>query len=445
MNISKSQIKKLGRNIRKNQRENNIVDKQDLEKLQEYRVSFQNSMNTVFDFLVKRSKYHYKGSLTVYRLKRIDTIIRKINREKTMDFAKMQDIAGCRSIVDSISQIYKIVEDFDNNPNFEVIDRVDYIVSPRETGYVSYHLIVKPINDVRIVEIQLRTRTHHFWATLVEITDLVFDIKLKEGEDHPELFRFHKLLAKGNNKLTINDKIEIVNIERGNKIISQVRSIFKSNYYVSIDRWSKAQNKEGAKYLIMELDKNLSPDFYFFKDFLEAENSYFNKFTLDEPNMVLVHINEPVFEKIGLAYSNYVLTSHPSIRLYISILQEVIIHFNKENKKNEEIKYYEYYKIIIEEISASFESEINFIKEKINIAKESFNNNKYKNFNNQYFIEREQYFKVMNDWLENIYKRLNYISSSDNVFHEKIILLLEEKKSKKGSFKKLIDNLFKKK
>lgn len=434
MNLSKSQIKKLGKSIRRNQRDKNNVEEEHLEKLQAYRVSFQSSMNNVFDFLVARSKYHYKGSLTVYRLKRIDTIIRKINREKTMDFSKMQDIAGCRSIVDSERQIYNIVEDFDKNPNFEVVDRVDYIVNPRDTGYISYHLIVKPIGEERIVEIQLRTRTHHFWATLVEITDVVFGIKLKEGEDHPQLYRFHKLLAKGKDKLTTDDKIEIVNIERDNNIISKVTSLFKSNYYVSIDRWGKAKNREDAQYLIMELDEELSPEFYFYKEFLNAENSYFDKFALNEPNMVLVHVNQPSFEKIGLAYSNYVLTSHPSIRLYIDILQGLILDFKYQNKQTETEDYLIYYSRLIDKILDSFQSEIEFMNKRIEA-----------NQIDHVGIEEDkrQYLQLIQEWRDNMSKRLTFIDSSDKAFFNELEKFSEVESPRKGFLRKITDYLLK--
>lgn len=380
MDLSISQIKKLGKNIRHNLRENNMVNEDELEKLQSYRISYQTSINIVFDYLVKRSKHHYKGSLIVYRLKRIDTIIRKITRYQTMDLSKMQDIAGCRAIVGSERQIYNIVADFDNNPNFEVIDRNDYVIKPRDTGYTSYHLIVRPINEERFVEIQLRTRSQHLWATLVEITDVIFNIKLKEGEDHPDLYQFHKLLANRGENLSLDNKIQLVEIDRRLDIISKVTSIFKANLYVSIDRWCKALNGKDAQFLIMELDYNLSPVFHFYNEFLEAENSYFQKFARNEPNMVLIHVNQPDFEKIGLAYSNYVLTSHPSIRLYIQILQNLILELRDINL-TKAIDYLEYYKSLVNNIISAFDSEITEINTLVDnvISESTIKNNREAN------------------------------------------------------------------
>ena len=49
-----------------------------------------------------------------------------------------------------------------------------------DSGYRSIHLNVRLKGDKRVVEIQLRALEHHNWATLVEITDLLFRTKLKE-------------------------------------------------------------------------------------------------------------------------------------------------------------------------------------------------------------------------------------------------------------------------
>lgn len=408
--ISKSQINRIGKQIRKKLNQNDVIIESDLELLQNYRISFQSSLNAVFDFLVLKSKYHYKGSLTVYRLKRIDTIIRKIKRFPTMSLSKMQDIAGCRSIVGSESQIYKIVKDFEENSQFEIIDRADYIKDPRETGYVSYHLIVKPIDSERFVEIQLRTRAHHSWATLVEITDLIFNVKLKEGEDHLQLYNFHKLLAKRSENFSESDMIKLISIEREFNLISKLISLFKSNYYVSIDRWGKSLINN-SQYLLMELDQNFSPKFIFFSDFIEAENVYFQNFTRNEPNLVLIHITKPNFEKIGLAYSNYVLTSHPYIQFYLEILQNLILLTKNSQNIVQSKNYLAYYEQLVQELLNSFKSEIEFMNNIIEELKLS------KTKNEEY---TEEYIKLVGEWNENLRLRLQEIDRLNINFSNKL-------------------------
>jgi ppGpp synthetase/RelA/SpoT-type nucleotidyltranferase len=391
--ISISQIKKLGRQIRHSVRDGNEVTEESLEKLQNYRVLHQPPLRATFDFLVEKSKKQNKGSLVVYRLKRIDTIIRKIARYKSMDLATMQDIAGCRSIVYSFSQIKNIVEDFRNSPDFEIVDEDNYLDKPRTTGYRSYHLIVRPKESQKVVEIQLRTPALHHWATLVEITDLVFKVKLKEGQEHPQLFEFHKFLARGIKDLTLEEKEKVVKIEKELELVKNLINLFKSNYYVSIERWTKSISKNNSDYLIMELDSELSPSFTFFDSFEIAEKAYFEKFTRQEPEMVLIHTNQPNFEKLGLAYSNYVLTSHPSIRLFLEILYDVTIN-TKQNRQFKKHKYYlNYIREVLEFILMSFRGEISFMNDVVDNEK----------------IHADSDIKNYESWRDNLVERIEYI------------------------------------
>ncbi|MFA9210576.1 MAG: hypothetical protein ACEQR5_02025 [Moraxellaceae bacterium] len=406
MNLSKSQIGKIGKQIRRDLREGKDVSEEDLSKLQEYRVSHLQSLQKVFNALAEISKHHYKGSVTVYRLKRIDTIVRKIERYPTMDLSTMQDIAGCRTIVGSESQIRKIVSEIEKRKDFLILDRNDYITNPRDTGYQSYHLKIKPVDCDRIVEVQLRTRANHHWATLVEITDLLYGIKLKEGQDHPELYLFHKLLSIELNCLTLDEKESIVRIERELAIISKLISVFRNNYFIAVDRWGRSIPNDDYQYVIMEIDENFSPSFEFFRDFEAAENMYFQKFALNEPNMVLIHVNNADFEKIGLAYSNYVLTSHPAIRFYIEILQSTILEYFVKGKFMKATNLYEYYDELIDEILASFEIEITSLRKKIDkdeIKLEKVNNH-------------SKYHEIMEEWIDNFSERFNSLKKTHSTF-----------------------------
>lgn len=85
---------------------------------------------------------------------------------------RVQDIAGVRVVCSFVSDIYKIVNMIKNNTDFIVVKEKDYIQNPKESGYKSYHIIVKvPVYltsgmDNVMVEIQIRTMAMDFWATL---------------------------------------------------------------------------------------------------------------------------------------------------------------------------------------------------------------------------------------------------------------------------------------
>lgn len=82
------------------------------------------------------------------------------------------DIAGVRVICDFTSDIYKIADMISNQSDIRVLAIKDYLVSPKPSGYKSYHMIVTVpvylsdrIVDTK-VEIQIRTIAMDFWASL---------------------------------------------------------------------------------------------------------------------------------------------------------------------------------------------------------------------------------------------------------------------------------------
>lgn len=98
------------------------------------------------------------------RLKRLSTIVDKLIRQPTMALSRMQDIGGCRAIVDTVDQLRRVEKRLTRNRTPERVD--DYVSRPRLSGYRAVHVVVR--YDERCIEIQLRTRSMHEWAVAVE-------------------------------------------------------------------------------------------------------------------------------------------------------------------------------------------------------------------------------------------------------------------------------------
>lgn len=133
-----------------------------------------------------------KTAIFAKRLKRYISIVRKLNRFKDMSLKNMQDIGGCRAIVSSEKKLRQSVRDLKKLDYFKSNNKKyrfkDYIEDPKEDGYRSYHLIGRfPDDDgnLKNIEIQLRTRIQHYWATALEIVDLFTDQALKSNEGDP--------------------------------------------------------------------------------------------------------------------------------------------------------------------------------------------------------------------------------------------------------------------
>jgi ppGpp synthetase/RelA/SpoT-type nucleotidyltranferase len=113
------------------------------------------------------------------RLKRVPTIIDKLGREPTMQLANMQDVGGCRAVLQTIDEVRRVQKRLaKNRPPLRIND---YIATPRASGYRGVHVIVD--YDGRAIEVQLRTTVMHEWAITVERLSgrLQADLKSSRG------------------------------------------------------------------------------------------------------------------------------------------------------------------------------------------------------------------------------------------------------------------------
>ena len=116
------------------------------------------------------------------RLKRLPTILEKPVREPTLPLSSMQDIGGCRAILNSVDEIRR-VEQRIIRPRRQPISYSDYITTPRSSGYRGVHIVVSYAG--RRIELQLRTRVMHEWAITVERLSWRTRQNLKTDGDHP--------------------------------------------------------------------------------------------------------------------------------------------------------------------------------------------------------------------------------------------------------------------
>ena len=115
-------------------------------------------------------------AFTAQRLKRLESIIAKLGRRDdlpSMNIWTMQDIGGCRAVLPTVAGVLSVDELY-RAGLFLPHRRKDYIAQPKQSGYRGIHLVMKyqgmqPSEyDGMQIEIQLRSRLQHIWATAIE-------------------------------------------------------------------------------------------------------------------------------------------------------------------------------------------------------------------------------------------------------------------------------------
>ncbi len=149
-------------------------------------------------------------ALTVQRLKRVPAIIKKIQRQydgrpATMNLSQMQDIGGCRAVLANVGLARQLCEQhyLKGDLKHKRTGMKDYIANPKNDGYRSIHLIYRYASDKKgkseynglLVEIQIRSKLQHLWATAIETVDFFTRQAIKSNEGQKEWMEFFRLAS----------------------------------------------------------------------------------------------------------------------------------------------------------------------------------------------------------------------------------------------------------
>lgn len=131
----------------------------------------------------------YADYIVAQRLKRAPSILAKLQRFEGMQLARMQDIGGLRAVVSSVKRVTRLEAEYRRTRfEHELTNSKDYIASPKEDGYRGVHLIYRyynsraPAYDGLSLELQLRSKHQHAWATAVETMGTFLGQALKSGQ-----------------------------------------------------------------------------------------------------------------------------------------------------------------------------------------------------------------------------------------------------------------------
>lgn len=170
--------------------------------LANWRASHGYPMNTFQATLRTKLKSIDRQAIVAQRLKRAPSVLAKLRRFSTMNLAQMQDIAGLRAVLGSVPRVRKLEESYHSSRfQHDLVSHKDYIDSPKSDGYRSVHLVYRyqndraPEYDGLHVEVQLRSKLQHAWATAVETMGTFLGQALKSGQGERPWRQFFELAS----------------------------------------------------------------------------------------------------------------------------------------------------------------------------------------------------------------------------------------------------------
>lgn len=131
------------------------------------------------------------GQRVVGRHKKYSRIFYKLMRRSTMRLTQMEDIGGCRVVLQDRAQSRELFDRvLERWPDAHVDD---YVSHPKTSGYRAVHVVV--VENSRRIEIQIRTERQNEWADAVERTGDRLDLPLKDEEGPAELLEYFRRAA----------------------------------------------------------------------------------------------------------------------------------------------------------------------------------------------------------------------------------------------------------
>lgn len=362
---SKNDVKRAGKTLIEN-----ANNSEALEILSIWRSEHAFPLENAINLLKSIATEIDKSVILAKRLKRTESIIKKLDRYKnTMYLSTMNDIGGCRIVVSNIKKVYRLVKFLTSDNTFKI--RRDYIQNPKEDGYKSIHLIGNFKNEhgeLRPIELQIRTKVQHSWATALEIVDLFTHQSIKTNLGKKEWVNFFINISRQFTHLeeniylhtesTPNNIVKnyILNFKKNESEIErhslfqvynsckkleiiQKFHLFKesiSNLSELTVKLSKQKNIKNAYVLIKIAKIGLETEIQtykleikFFEDIKEANREYLlsEKSILLGGSYIAALVSTESLDEIKEAYPNYFADSEKFI-LYLRVICEAYEIFN---------------------------------------------------------------------------------------------------------------------
>lgn len=341
---SKSAVRRAG-DILRNPESSDAETDEALQILSAWRALYYRPINTIQALIRKNiKKLNIKSAIVAQRLKRTPSIVAKLKRFESMQLDRMQDIGGIRAVVNNISEVRALHNSLvkgkhKHNP---VIPAKDYIQEPKPDGYRGIHQVFKystsqheELNGMQI-EVQIRTKLQHYWATAVETLGVIEKSSFKTGMGDEKFKQFFRLSSA---LFSIQEKAPVIECLRGKspeQIVEEFEALeaelgvfSKLEAFTSvINAASGVENKKANGYYLLILNteekttsfipfaaeqSKIAEDMYMFMESKEKNN----------PNIDVVLAAAGDMKDLRHAYPNYFIDTKAFITQLTGICSKI--------------------------------------------------------------------------------------------------------------------------
>jgi hypothetical protein len=268
------------------------------------------------------------------RPKRMSSIRRKL-RESGVTLDKMNDLGGCRAIIENISSTKTLIDVLQYSFKHDIIREYSYIDQPKPDGYRSHHFVFsycpRSRDDEHLsgrrIELQVRTRLQHAWATAVEAVGLYIgeDLKHHKGSE-----KWLRLFCLASAEFALAEQCaaypdvpdhearisELSDLNRELNAVEMLENIKNATHF------AETFLHDPGKYYLIRYNPNHTVDVSTFRDLIEvtellAKQEQRIESGNDDAKVVIVEVDK--VEKLIETYPNY----FGDVSLFVSNLRSI--------------------------------------------------------------------------------------------------------------------------
>ncbi len=254
----------------------------------------------------------YQNTVVAERLKRLPTIVDKLDRFPHMHLSTMYDIGGVRVILGDVQPLLYFEREARLLPGLKLSQCKDYLTNPKSSGYRGRHLIFE--RDGMLIEVQLRTKLQHLWATSVETVDVIRGTSMKTKQSDSYWQKFFELASSA---FAYMENLPMLPQHQGwgiSKLRDEIRAMM-GKYPIedsleayaathdAIKGYKQAKDSYYAVVTFNSCNNKTSISYYPEDKYQEAAHKYEELENIPCDNNVLVSVND--LKRLRDAYPNY--------------------------------------------------------------------------------------------------------------------------------------------